>query len=418
MASPKISPNRGKRIIKGFSRPPNPTHDNVDDYNIVDSIDCNTIKCTGTGTFGGDLKTPGLNTHRIYTDEADNKVHIGETTINTFMDGDDTSLVIGWEDVGNDLNSIFTMSDDLFSISVRDTFSSVGTLQLASQSAVFNKPLTVEGDFTLSRGGRMANFDVAATTGNLVIDNTVGTSTPARFIDFRSSDDQFGYIFRDSTGAGVGAWLNFYAVDSNPDYFSFTVMSATDTDLLNLDANNNVGIGKVSSGGKLEIGGATHFCTIDDDGDLFFDGDSSGMQYGHMYNNGTITVTISDNNPTEIGNTWITGEVNGVTFGASHYLVATKAGRYKIDWGLSIAQNSPSAAIQCEQGIMINGTAQNEGRAARTIANSQDVGASASNCICDLAAADQVSLFVENNTNTTNIDVEQGNLSIELIGGT
>lgn len=147
--------------------------------------------------------------------------------------------------------------------------------------------------------------------------------------------------------------------------------------------------------------------------------DDAGFPYGSMYTNSTIAVTIaSSSTPTEIGDTWTTGEVNGVTFGASHYLVTPHAGRYKIDWSLSIAQNSPSASIQCEQGIMINGSAVNPGRAHRTIANGSDVGNSGGTTILDLAASDQISLYVENQTNTTNIDVEHGNLAIFMVGGT
>jgi len=39
-------------------------------------------------------------------------------------------------------------------------------------------------------------------------------------------------------------------------------------------------------------------------------------------------------------------------------------------------------------------------------------------CILDLAANAQVSLFITNETNTTNIDVEHANLTLVHIGGT
>ena len=152
-------------------------------------------------------------------------------------------------------------------------------------------------------------------------------------------------------------------------------------------------------------------------GDLTFVGAGVGLPYGHIYNNGTIAVTITDETPVEIGDTFITGVMNICTFGSAHYIVATKAGTYKIDWTMSIAQNSPSAQIQCEQGIMIGGTASVIGRAHRTIANSNDIGASAGTAILTLTANQQVSLYVTNLTNTTNIDVEHANLNITMIGG-
>jgi hypothetical protein len=155
-------------------------------------------------------------------------------------------------------------------------------------------------------------------------------------------------------------------------------------------------------------------------GDLTFSGDGSGLYFGSMYSNATIAVTIGDSNPTEIGDTWTAGLFNGVAFGASHYLNvgANGAGMYLVNWSLAIAQNSPGAAIQTEQGIMIDGSAINPGRTHRTIANSTDTGASAGTAIIDLSANEQVSLFVLNETNTTNLDVQHGNLTIVQIGGT
>jgi hypothetical protein len=153
--------------------------------------------------------------------------------------------------------------------------------------------------------------------------------------------------------------------------------------------------------------------------DSYWEDDGSGIAFGSMYTNATIAVTIAaSSTPTEIGDTWTAGEVNLTSFGASHYITVTKAGRYKVDWSLSIAQNTPSASIQCEQGIMVNGSAQSPGVAHRTIANSSDVGASAGTAILDLAASDQISLYVENQTNTTNIDVEHGNVTVTMVGGT
>jgi len=201
--------------------------------------------------------------------------------------------------------------------------------------------------------------------------------------------------------------------------------SVAPTEKVRIDMDGNVGIGTTTPDTTLQVVGDckfgddnTNYVTTSSTGLTKFVG-TAGLPYGGMFTNSTIAVTISTSStPTEIGDTWTTGEVNDVTFGASHYLVATTAGRYLINYSLSVAQNSPSAAIQCETGVMIDGVAQACGRTHRTIANSSDTGATAATCILDLAANEQVSLYVENETNTTNIDVEHGNLTIMHIGGT
>jgi hypothetical protein len=66
---------------------------------------------------------------------------------------------------------------------------------------------------------------------------------------------------------------------------------------------------------------------------------------------------------------------------------------------------------------MIDNVAQAEGRSHRTIANSTDTGASAGTAILNLTANQQVSLYVANLTNGTDINVEHANLTITQIGG-
>jgi len=154
--------------------------------------------------------------------------------------------------------------------------------------------------------------------------------------------------------------------------------------------------------------------------DVVWVGDGAGLAYGHMYTNTQITVSISaSSTPTEVntgGTDFTTGEVNNVTF-SDHYLAVDIAGRYKIDWAVSF--NVSTGAADLAAGLMVNGTAKNEGRAQVTAfslaASSHSCG---STCILDLAANDQVSLYVENLTDTTDIDVDNGNLTVVQIGGT
>jgi hypothetical protein len=151
--------------------------------------------------------------------------------------------------------------------------------------------------------------------------------------------------------------------------------------------------------------------------------DGAGLYYGHMYSNTQITVAVAvAGTPYEVqtaGADFTTGELNYVTF-SDHYLDvgANGAGKYLVSWGMSLATAAAGANVEVEGGLMIDGVAQAEGRAHRTIANNTDTGNFASCAILDLAANKQVSLYVQNETNTTNINVEHANLTITQIGGT
>ena len=175
--------------------------------------------------------------------------------------------------------------------------------------------------------------------------------------------------------------------------------------------------------GDSRAGAPSHFLfvsTADDDGDTYWVGDGSGIPYGGIYANTTIAVVIDDNTPTEVdeagtADIYMAGELNLVTF-TEHYLSVAKAGRYHVGWSMSISQNSPSGVIEVEGGIMVGGSAQNGGQAHRTIQNVTDVGNFCGSTILDLAASDQISLFVKNETSTTNLDIEHANLAITMLG--
>jgi hypothetical protein len=198
---------------------------------------------------------------------------------------------------------------------------------------------------------------------------------------------------------------------------TFTLNAGTDTDMtVNFTGTTNSGVLKwMEDEDEFEF-----------DDDIVFSGDSVGLPFGDMYTNTTIAVTISiASTPTEVKDAtsdgFTAGELHKVTFptgGDEHYLAVDKAGRYLINWSISCAQNSPAAAIELEGGVMIGGSAQNPGRAHRTVANSTDKGNMGGTCILDLAANAQVSLYVSNETNTTNIDVDHANLTVMHVGGT
>lgn len=150
---------------------------------------------------------------------------------------------------------------------------------------------------------------------------------------------------------------------------------------------------------------------------LFFVG-NSGMAHGSMYaDDAAQTVTVSAANTAyEVAAGFTTGEVKDVTFGGAHYLVATKAGKYKVEWSLSV--NSATVDNEVKAGLMIGGTENAKGTA-RTVLPVANAPGHLSGCtILDLAASDQVSLFVENATNTDDIVMEHGNLNMIQIAGT
>jgi hypothetical protein len=192
---------------------------------------------------------------------------------------------------------------------------------------------------------------------------------------------------------------------------------------------------KIDAAGTTYIGdaGATTFWRTQSDGDTYWTGTGAGLVYGHMYVDGTqvIVVALTANTPAEVkddGTTslddgWLTGELNEMTFpsgGDEHYISVTVAGKYEATWDISFAQNTPTAAIDIHGGVAIDGTPlRDSGEAHRTVANSSDTGNMGGTTIIDCPNGnEQLSLWVENTTNNTDIDVEHANLRVALIGGT
>jgi hypothetical protein len=128
----------------------------------------------------------------------------------------------------------------------------------------------------------------------------------------------------------------------------------------------------------------------------------------------TVAVAAA-NTAYEVTGGFTAGQLHLVTFPDDHYLLVTKAGRYLINWSMSM--DTPSAGDNVEGGIMVNGTASSVGTAHSTVPVG-GAGNAASNAILDLAANDQVSLFVRNHDNADDITIEHASLSIVQIGGT
>ena len=164
------------------------------------------------------------------------------------------------------------------------------------------------------------------------------------------------------------------------------------------------------TGGKLgrlfhKFKGRTHIWTVDRPL-------PKRLAYGHMFTNTQDTISISNNNPTEVASGLTTGITQSMTFSGSHNLTLKRGGIYEIVWSLSISQATTGVKLEIEGGIMINGAAKNEGQAHRTIDGVTDTGAMCSEALLKLAGGDEVSLFIQNETNTTNINIEHMNVSL------
>lgn len=137
--------------------------------------------------------------------------------------------------------------------------------------------------------------------------------------------------------------------------------------------------------------------------------------YGEMYaTNISVTVTVAASGTFyEVASGMTGGTVLRTTFGGSHYLQVTDAGKYRIDWSMTI--DSTSANDELEGGFMVNGTAQGNATSHSSVSASSEGEALAASGIVTLAANDQVSLCVRNMTAIRDITVEHASLVIEKL---
>lgn len=193
---------------------------------------------------------------------------------------------------------------------------------------------------------------------------------------------------------------------------AIAIYSQADT-FLDLFADGAVRIGNSSAGAP------TTYIAIEPDGSTFWTGEGSGVPYGSMYTNTSITVTIA------AADTWYevdintpdftVGEINMVTF-TDHYLVVTKAGRYKINFAISMTTSN--AQEEVAGAIAINGTATEVAHAHSTVVKANASIQICGNAIIDLAANDQISLAVQNHDSTASIVISHASITIEQVGGT
>lgn len=155
-------------------------------------------------------------------------------------------------------------------------------------------------------------------------------------------------------------------------------------------------------------------------GDSYFTGSGSGFPFGSMYNdNADFTVVISGAGvDTEVDGGFTTGELNLTTFPDDHYIVVSKAGRYKIDYSMSLL--TASVANKTIEGfIMIDGTRQAPGTSHAEVSpgGSNRPETVSGTAIINLTANQQISLGIHNHDDGTDVVVNHGSLTTFLMGG-
>ena len=209
----------------------------------------------------------------------------------------------------------------------------------------------------------------------------------------------------------------------------------------NVIIDGNVGINTASPDAKLQVVGDaklgddnTTFLTVESNADTFWTGAGTGLPYGHMYVDGTqsIIVALTLNTPAEVeddGTTsiedgWLGGDSNLITFptgGTEHFIAITKPGVYHITWNLSFKMVTGAANTQIHAGLTVDSTTFRRDRceAHRTISNNSDIGNMAGSCTIDLPNGnEELSLWIENTTNSNNADIVHGSLTAVMVGGT
>jgi hypothetical protein len=161
--------------------------------------------------------------------------------------------------------------------------------------------------------------------------------------------------------------------------------------------------------------------TLDNAGDFYFSDSGSGLPYGSFYGNeiaystGALTAPqykqIADTDCDQ-------GELNLVTYtDAGTTLTVSKAGRYLINWSISVETGTANTHILA--GIMVNSTTtlQAAGRNHTEPGRANVQYALSGTAILSLAANDVVGVGVGSDVDNITATVDHVNLSIVHIGG-
>lgn len=172
----------------------------------------------------------------------------------------------------------------------------------------------------------------------------------------------------------------------------------------------------VVGSGSVKIGDGTNYTEIQDDGTLIYVGTAHNL-YGSMYiDDGAQAVTISvADTYYEIGGGFSDGGNDGFTLQNSKELKCLVAGKYKVDWAITIQNANSDRTVA--GGIMVNTTEQhNTENATRTKENGVDYAVGGSGII-DLAVDDVVKIMVNDYTGTGTLTVTHANMCLTQVGG-
>lgn len=176
--------------------------------------------------------------------------------------------------------------------------------------------------------------------------------------------------------------------------------------------------------GNTRIGDSTNNVEIEPDGDVVFNG-TSGLAFGEIYCYDTATtITITSSgiaNKVQITAFAVNGHSNNATPDHTNdHITITKAGKYLVTISGSIESPGGGAAALYGFGGWINNGAtqlQNIHTHRRLAGGGSDRGSISMSGICNFAVNDTVEVWTYNNTNTSDIIIDDMTLSIVQIGG-
>jgi hypothetical protein len=156
--------------------------------------------------------------------------------------------------------------------------------------------------------------------------------------------------------------------------------------------------------------------------DLFFTGDGSGLAYGACYGNeiGLVLALTQDDWLTISDADMSDGEFHNVTHDGSGKLTVPKAGRYLINYSITI--QSAVANLHIVTGLSISGDDQNAGRAHTEIHIANQETALSGTAILDLAASDYIEAIIKTTDATgpsgSSTTIQYLNITLVMVGGT
>ena len=371
--------------------------------------------------------------------DASNQVMLGDTNVTEVKTTGSINAGGGITLGGN-----IIIPDDGLIGSVSDT----DAIQIeADGDVVMSQDLTVDGtisDGTATLTGGNYSSVGTITSGDITIldptpilvfrDNNSSGAASVGFIEWRDSGGgRAGFLGNNSSGNDDLFWKNEQGGNigiqttgaGKVQIFADVELNGN---LTGADIDISPGTGDYVSTGSF----TTSEFTVEADGDTFWTGAGTGIPYGHMYVDGTqsIIVALTLNTPTEVeddGTTsaedgWLAGDLNLITFptgGTEHYLTIGKSGIYHITWNLSFKMVTGAANTQIHAGLAVNTTTfvRNRCEAHRTISNNSDIGNMGGTCMRELIDGSQISLWMENTTNSNDADIVHGSLTALMVGG-